>query len=267
MFTIICKQYLVPKIFITSKALKYFLKGRPSNWWSTYLWKHLSSLRHSHELLLLTLVGFEPTLLHLTRCTLQRLDNSTTRRSNEYGIIINFFGFKKILFSFDYAEGCLCWWKQFQCNVGNKMFNNYSVMVIHKGNHFGEIPYKCFNCGDGFTCISSLKTHYKLHKGQSVYDYENEDFATNLSIRLIVFWFDWLIDFELMFMCQLCVFYISTVCFIFLNCVLCISQLCTLYFLTVSFIFIYLNCVLYISQLCALYFSTVCFLCLNCNSD
>ena len=74
-----------------------------------------------------------------------------------------------------------CVGKQFQCDVCNKMFNNYSVMVVHKRNHFGERPYKCTDCGIRFSCTSSLKSHYKLHKQQNIYDYENDDFATNLS--------------------------------------------------------------------------------------
>ena len=73
-----------------------------------------------------------------------------------------------------------CVGKQFQCDVCDKMFNNYSVMVIHKRNHFGERPYKCLECGDGFSCTSYLKSHYKLHKQQNEYDYDNDDLATNL---------------------------------------------------------------------------------------
>ena len=41
-----------------------------------------------------------------------------------------------------------CVGKQFQCDVCNKMFNNYSVIVVHERIHFCEIPYKCFDCGD-----------------------------------------------------------------------------------------------------------------------
>ena len=74
-----------------------------------------------------------------------------------------------------------CVRKQLQCDVCDKMFNNYSVMVVHKRIHFGERPYKCLDCGIRFSCTSSLKSHYNLHKEQNVYDYENADFATNLS--------------------------------------------------------------------------------------
>ena len=73
-----------------------------------------------------------------------------------------------------------CVGKHFQCDVCDKMFNNYSVMVVHKRIHFGERPYKCLECGDGFSCTSSLKSHYKLHKQQNGYDFENDDFTTNL---------------------------------------------------------------------------------------
>ena len=42
-------------------------------------------------------------------------------------------------------------------------------------------PYKCLECGDGFSCTSSLKSHYKLHEQQSLYEYEKDDFVTNLT--------------------------------------------------------------------------------------
>ena len=60
------------------------------------------------------------------------------------------------------------------------MFNKYSVMFVHKPIHFGERPYKFLECRDGFSCTTSLKSHYKLHKQQNEYDYENDDFAINL---------------------------------------------------------------------------------------
>ena len=68
-----------------------------------------------------------------------------------------------------------------------------------------------------------------------------------------------------LYISQLCALYFSTVCFIFifLNYVHCISNLCALYLYISTVCFIFLNCVLYISQLCALYFSTVCFLCVS----
>ena len=74
-----------------------------------------------------------------------------------------------------------CIGKQFQCDVCDKMFNNSSVMVVHKRIHYGKRPYNCLDCGDGFSCKSSLKSHYKLHKQQNLYDYENDDFSTFLS--------------------------------------------------------------------------------------
>ena len=39
-----------------------------------------------------------------------------------------------------------CVGKKFQCDVCNKMFHNYSVMVVHKRIYFGERPYKCLDC-------------------------------------------------------------------------------------------------------------------------
>ena len=50
--------------------------------------------------------------------------------------------------------------KQYDCDICHKMFNNYSVMVVHKRVHLGEKPYRCVDCGEGFTCTSQLKTHY-----------------------------------------------------------------------------------------------------------
>ena len=43
-----------------------------------------------------------------------------------------------------------CNGKQHKCDVCQKLFNNYSVLVVHKRVHFGERPYKCLDCGDGF---------------------------------------------------------------------------------------------------------------------
>ena len=73
-----------------------------------------------------------------------------------------------------------CDGKQFECDVCEKLFNNYSVMVVHKRIHFGERPHKCVDCGERFNCSSSLKSHYKLHKQQNLYDYAYGDFATNV---------------------------------------------------------------------------------------
>ena len=72
-----------------------------------------------------------------------------------------------------------CHGKQHQCDVCEKLFNNYSVMVVHKRIHFGERPYKCLDCGDRFSCTSSLKTHYKMHKLQNESDYANYQFVDN----------------------------------------------------------------------------------------
>ena len=78
-----------------------------------------------------------------------------------------------------------CNGKQHKCDVCHKLFNNYSVLVVHKRVHFGERPYKCLDCGDGFSCTSSLKSHYKLHKEQNII-YQNinvkvEQVSDNLS--------------------------------------------------------------------------------------
>ena len=74
-----------------------------------------------------------------------------------------------------------CHEKQHQCDVCEKWFNNYSVMVVHKRVHFGERPYKCLDCGDRFNCISSLKTHYKMHKLQNENDYASYRFLDKFS--------------------------------------------------------------------------------------
>ena len=75
-----------------------------------------------------------------------------------------------------------CDGKQFKCDVCEKLFNNYSVMVIHKRLHFGERPYKCVDCGERFNCTSGLKSHYKWHKQQNLNEYENDEFITDLSL-------------------------------------------------------------------------------------
>ena len=72
-----------------------------------------------------------------------------------------------------------CHGKQHQCDVCEKLFNNYLVMVVHKRVHFGERPYKCLDCEDRFNCESSLKTHYKMHKQQNLNEYANFQFIDN----------------------------------------------------------------------------------------
>ena len=71
--------------------------------------------------------------------------------------------------------------KQFQCDVCENWFNNFSVMVVHKRIHFGKRPYNCEDCGERFSCTSSLKSHYKWHKQQNLYFDENDETVTNLS--------------------------------------------------------------------------------------
>ena len=70
-------------------------------------------------------------------------------------------------------------WKQPQCDVCEKFFNNYSVKVIHKRVHFGERPYKCCDSGDRFKCESNLKTHYKMYKVKNERKYASYQFVDN----------------------------------------------------------------------------------------
>ena len=72
-----------------------------------------------------------------------------------------------------------CKGKQHQCDVCEKVFTNYSVMVVHKRVHFGERPYKCLDCRNRFSCTSNLKTHYKMHKLQNERDYASYQFVDN----------------------------------------------------------------------------------------
>ena len=74
-----------------------------------------------------------------------------------------------------------CNGKQHECDVCDKLFNNYSVLVVHKRVHFGVRPYKCVDCGDGFSCTSSLKSHYKWHKEQNLSDYAIDEPNINLT--------------------------------------------------------------------------------------
>ena len=74
-----------------------------------------------------------------------------------------------------------CDGKQFQSVVCKKLFNNYSVTTDHKRFHFGERPFNCVDCRERFSCTSSLKSHYKWHKQQSLYFYKNDGSVRNLS--------------------------------------------------------------------------------------
>ena len=69
---------------------------------------------------------------------------------------------------------------KFQCDFCEKLFNNYSVMVVHERIENGEKPYKCVDCGDGFSCKSALKSHNKLHKEKDLSEYEIDESNTNL---------------------------------------------------------------------------------------
>ena len=74
--------------------------------------------------------------------------------------------------------------RKHSCSVCEKQFNNRSVMILHKRLHFDEQQYKCLSCNFGTTCLSSLKSHYQLHKQQSLKvqtNYEDfDDFDFNL---------------------------------------------------------------------------------------
>ena len=74
-----------------------------------------------------------------------------------------------------------CKGNKFKCDVCEKLFNNYSVLVVHKRVHFGIRPYKCVDCGDGFSCTSSLKSHYKWHKEQNLSEYAIDEPNINLT--------------------------------------------------------------------------------------
>ena len=43
-----------------------------------------------------------------------------------------------------------CDGKQHKCNVCEKLFNSYSVMIFYKRVHFGERSYKFFDCREQF---------------------------------------------------------------------------------------------------------------------
>ena len=70
--------------------------------------------------------------------------------------------------------------KPHECDVCEKLFNNYAVMVVHKRGHFGERPYKCKDCGERFVSASALRTHGKLHKQHNLHLCDNDDLATTL---------------------------------------------------------------------------------------
>ena len=67
-------------------------------------------------------------------------------------------------------------------DVCQKLFNNYSVMVVHKRLRFGERPYKCIDCGDRFACSSQLKTYYEMHKQQNLHVNDNDLFGDSHSL-------------------------------------------------------------------------------------
>ena len=68
-------------------------------------------------------------------------------------------------------------WKRHQCNVCKNLFSNNSVMIVQKRIHFDDLPCKCVDCGDRFSCKSILKSPNKMYKHQNENDYTIYDFA------------------------------------------------------------------------------------------
>ena len=50
-------------------------------------------------------------------------------------------------------------------------------MIVQKRIHFDDLPCKCVDCGDRFSCKSILKSPNKMYKHQNENDYTIYDFA------------------------------------------------------------------------------------------
>ena len=82
--------------------------------------------------------------------------------------------------SLKYHMRLRCKGEKFNCDICDKSFNNYPVMIVHHRSHLGERPFKCVDCRKPHRWASDLKTHYKLHQQENLYAYENHKFADDL---------------------------------------------------------------------------------------
>ncbi|XP_070790445.1 zinc finger protein 420-like [Pituophis catenifer annectens] len=71
--------------------------------------------------------------------------------------------------------------KPYKCMECGKGFSQKSTVITHQRIHTGEKPYKCMACGKGFRTSSNLKRHQRIHTGKKSYKCMEcgKDFSTS----------------------------------------------------------------------------------------
>ena len=60
---------------------------------------------------------------------------------------------------------------RYVCDECFKIFEIRAVLILHKRQHYLELPHKCIDCGTGFISLCGLKDHVQLgtHKKKRKY--------------------------------------------------------------------------------------------------